>query len=464
MMQLDYIFILIYFIIMLYIGRLASKRVFNKGDYLLAGKRVGKIPTALSTAATDFGGAGLIGAAGLAYSKGIAGGWWNFCAIPALMILGVTLAKVYRKLEISTVPEYLEKRYDLRTRILAAILHLIGTIFAITAQTIVASMVITTITGIPKNYAVLTATLVFVAYTTAGGLIAVIWTDIFAYLVLMLGLIAALIFSMINIGGLSNVINNAPPSFWSMGSIGWMEPAAWIGMNFFWYSTSQYFVQRLLAAKDDETAQFAYVYTGINYIIYGLIVALLGICAYIIVPGIENPEMAIPSIIKYAVPVGLRGILLASILAATMSSSSSYLNACASIFTIDIYKRIINPRANDIKCLFVARWSTVIIALIALFASYFTKGVIEMVVYANIIYSAGIFFPIILGIKTKLISTRAAFYSIIVGGVVAVISKFWLYQNVEGILGDIHPMFMSSIASLIILLSISIIANNMNKD
>ncbi len=464
MALIDYFVILLFFLVLLYIGRLAAKRVLNNKDYLLAGKRVGKIPLALSMAATDLGGAGVVGAMALSYSRGIAGGWWNFCAVPAWIILGLTIPKLFIKQQTSTVPELLEKRYDLRTRILAAILHLIGTTFAITAQTMVAAMIITSITGIPMTYSVLAATVVFVVYTTAGGLIAVIWTDIFAYFVLIFGVVIALGFSISKVGSISTIVNSVPKSFWSVGNIGWMEPAAWIVMNLFFYSTSQPYIQRLIAAKDANTAKFAYVYTGINYIISALFIALLGICSYIIIPGLKNAEMAVTSIINYALPVGVRGVMLASILAATMTTSSSYLNACASIFTIDIYKRIINPRANDIKCLKAAKLSTLGISLIALMASYFAKGIIEMIVFANIIYTACIFFPLLVGLKSKKVNSKAEFYSIIIGGMLAVISKLWIYKVVEGVIGVIHPIFVGSIVSLLVLIFVSLITKNTDKN
>jgi SSS family solute:Na+ symporter len=451
----DWVIIIAYFVAVIYIGKWATSQVKDEQDYLLAGKSLGKIPAAFSTAATDFGGAGLIGAAGLAYSKGLAGGWWDLCAVPAWIILGLTLAAGFRKLALCTVPELLEKRYNSTTRVVTAVLHLLGTGVSVTAQMVIAALAITTLTGIPKEYTLIFATVIFVIYTTAGGLIAVVWTDVMQYLVLMIGIIVALPLAIVKAGGWSHIVATVPASFWDLGAIGWMEPLAWIALCFFSYSTSQFFVQRIFASKDESTARFAYVFTGINYFFYAFIVAVLGICAAVICPGLEDTQMAIPVVIKYALPVGLKGLLLAAILAATMSTSSSMLNACSSIFTIDLYKRFMNKNATEQQTLRVARWATLIIAAFSFLVSFSMEGVIEIVVLANLIYSAGVFFPLVLGMYSKRVNAYGAVSGIVIGGGFAVYSNFMLYGKVGGLFGALHPMFVGSLTSLIILLVVS---------
>lgn len=453
---IDWIVIILFFILIAYVGKWASSQVKSEEDYLLGSKSLGKLPTALSTAATDFGGSSLIGAAGLAYTTGIAGAWWNWSAVPAWIILGLTLAKGFRKLGLTTVPEFLEKRYSKNTRVISAFLYLAGQTVSITAQTVVAAIAITTLTGIPQTYTYILATVLFVAYTAAGGLLAVVWTDVIEYFVLMFGVIIMLPLSIAKAGGVSNIIATVPASFWDPGAMGVMEPAAWVVLCFFAYSTNQHVVQRLFAAKDESTARFAYVFTGINFIFYGFFVAVLGITAAVIAPGLANADMAVPVLIQKVLPVGIRGLLLASILAATMSTSSSKLNSCATIFYVDIYKRVIsNKKRTEKEGILIARITTVAIAVVSLLFSKVLTGVVSIIVLSSLIYSAGIFFPLIMGMKNKRVNQYGAIASIILGGGFAVISKFYLYKHVGGFFGGLHPMFAGAVSSLILLLAVS---------
>lgn len=452
---LDYLIILGYFVAVIYIGKWASSKVKTAEDFHLGGRAMGKLETALSTAATDFGGSGLVGAAGLAYAIGLAGGWWDLAATPAWIILGLTLAAGFRRLALCTVPEFLEKRYGASTRIIAAVFHIAGTTFGITAQTIVAALAFTTLTGIPEKYTVLIASIVFVAYTAAGGLVAVVWTDVMQYFVLMAGVVIALPLAIVKAGGWGNITTTVPASFWDLGAMGWMEPLAWIAMCFFAYGTSQYFVQRLFAAKDEATAKFAYVFTGVNYIFYAFIVAILGIAAAVISPGLENSEMAIPVVIREALPIGLKGLFLAAILAATMSTSASMLTACSSMFTVDIWQRLIKKDGDDKHYLAVARWATVIIAIVSLVATYSIKGVVALIVLSNLIYSAGVFFPVVFGMYSRRVNVYGATSAIVIGGIIAVTSKFLWYGKIGGLFGALHPMFTGSLTALAVLFIVS---------
>lgn len=451
----DVIIIAAYFVAVLMIGKWSMSKVKTASDFHIGGRNMGKLETALSTAATDFGGSGLVGCAGLAYAIGLAGGWWDLCATPAWIVLGLTMAAGFRRLALTTVPEFLEERYGMSARVIAAVLHLAGTTFSLTAQMVVAAMAFSVLTGISQDITIIIATAVFVIYTAAGGLVAVVWTDVMQYFILMIGVAIALPLAIVNAGGWSNIVATVPASYWDLGAMGWMEPAAWIAMCFFTYSTSQFYVQRLFAAKDEATARFAYVYTGINYVFYGFAVAILGIAAAVLFPGLENQEMAVPLIIKEVLPIGIKGLLLAAILAATMSTAASMLTACSSMFTVDIWQRLIKTNADDKHYLLVARVATVVLAALSLLASYTMQSVVALIVLANTIYAASIFFPLLFGMYSKRVNAQGAVAAILFGGVMAMLSHFVWYGKVGGLFGALHPMFTASLSALIVLFIVS---------
>ncbi|ATW24811.1 sodium:solute symporter family protein [Candidatus Formimonas warabiya] len=451
----DWVIIAAYFIGTIVIGQMATKKVHTTEDYLIGGGKVGKFQSAVSTAAADIGGSSLVGAAGLSYSLGIAGGWWNLCAVPAWIILGVTMAGGFRKLALTTVPELLEKRYDEKTRIITAIASLLNNALGITAQIIVAALAFTTLTGIPKEYTLIVSTAVFVLYTAAGGLLAVIWTDIMHYMVLMGGVLLAVLIGIPKAGGWSHIVSTVPSSYWDIGAMGWSDPLGWIALCFFSYATNQAYIQRLFAAKDESTARFAYLYTGVNYIFYAAIVSIIGIIAFVIAPGLEDTEMALPTVITQVLPIGVKGLLLAAILSATMNCASSALNSSTAIFSIDLYKRFYNKDVDDQKLLWASRVATVCIAVISLVASYLIQSVVEVIVLANLVCGAGTFFPIILGMYNRRVNAYGGLWAVIIGSVVAVAGNYLWYGKIGGLLGAVHPMIIGSIVSLVVLLVVS---------
>ena len=460
----DWLIIAGYFIAYLAVGKWAAKQIKGSDDFLIAERSLGKLPAALSTAATDLGGAGLVGCAGLAYSIGIAGAWWDIAAAPAWIILGLFLVGRLRKMSVMTVPEILEKRYGLRTRLLTSILYIVGGTINITAQTTVAAIGITALTGIPQIYTVIIAMVMFVTVTTMGGLIAVVWTDVLQYFVLISGVLLVVPMAVFKIGGIGHVLASMPPAHLDIWSMGFMVPAAWVGMCFFSYGSNQQFLQRVFSSKDVSTARFAYIFTGVQYLFYGILVAFLGMTAYILVPGLPNGDTAFAEMVKLVLPTGLKGLVLAGLLAATMSNSDSILNSVTTVFSIDIYRRIVNPKADSLKTLKVARIATVVIALCSLAASYFMGRILSIIVLANLVYSAGVFFPLIVGLFNKRVNANGAFCAILCGGIMAVTSKFCLYKHVGGFPGALHPIFAGAAVSLIILFAISFMTKAPEED
>ncbi|MDR1921385.1 MAG: sodium:solute symporter family protein [Candidatus Adiutrix sp.] len=452
---IDWLIIAAYFIGVLGIGRWAAKKIHSDDDFLLAGRSLGKLPTALSTAATDFGGSGIIGASGLVYSVGVAGVYWNWSAAPAWFILGLTFAGPLRRLALTTIPEYLERRYSGAARKAAAILHLLGLTVSISAQTMVAGLMISTLTGMNQTLAVIISTLCFVSYTAAGGLLAVIWTDVAQYLILVFGVAIAAPVVFFMAGSFEGIAASLPETFWDFKALGWMEPLAWVALAFFMYGTHQAFIQRIFAAKDEATAKFAYVFTGVSYLVYGAIIAVAAISTAALFPGLEKADLAFPVMVRDAMPVGLKGILMAAVLAATMSTSSSNLNSAATLFSVDIYKRMLRPDASEKTMLVVARISTVVIAVISLICSFFFQRVIDIVVFSTLIYSAGVFFPVLIGLFNYRVNAQGALSALVLGGTSAVISSLFLYGRVGGLLGAIHPEFVGSLVSLTLLIVVS---------
>lgn len=452
---LDILGVLVVFLAVAYIGYRSSKKIENSEDYLLASRSLGKMQAGLSLAASDLGGSGLIGAVAYCYAVGIAGAWWNWCAAPAFIILGLIFVQKMRPLAISTGPEFLERRYDKKSRLIASVMQICSGAASLSAQFVVAAVALNVIAGINQNLALALSVIFVLLYTVGGGLLAVVNTDVFQFFVLIGSIVIALPLALQNVGGWNELVSVVPAEFFNIGSIGYWTPISWIVMCFFTYTTSQAFIQRIFASKDTSTAKFAYVFTGVTYIFYGAAVGLIGIIMSVMMPGLVDTNAAYPLLIKEVLPSGLAGIALGGIFAATMSTSDSKLMALTHLFVNDIYKPYFNKNADDKNILRVSRIVTLVCCLIAVVFALVFKDLIRIIYVAGLFYSTAVFFPMILGTFWKRGNAQGAFAGIVVAIVVGAISEFVLKGNATGILG-LPSNILGSLSGLIVFVVVSL--------
>lgn len=267
--MLDAAVLLVFLAVLLAIGRWASTRVRSSLDYHLCGRRLGRLPVALSLAATEFNGSGLVGGAGLAYSIGAAGAFWNLSAVPAWIVLGFTVAVAFRRLKLYTMPELLGERYGNAARRLASLTQLTSGVIFLAVQILVSTLTLSTLLDVPRPLAAVAVTAVFVVYTFAGGLLAVVWTDVVCYFVLMAAVVAGFPLALYDAGGFAGLRQALPADAFDLGRLGVMEPLAWVALCFYSYATDQAYLQRVFASGKAEVARFAYAYTGLNYLVFG---------------------------------------------------------------------------------------------------------------------------------------------------------------------------------------------------
>jgi SSS family solute:Na+ symporter len=457
--MLDTSILIVFLLALVGIGRWASRRVHSSLDFHLAGRRLGKLPVALSLAATEFNGSGLVGGAGLAYTVGIAGMFWNLSAVPAWIILGFTVAVALRKLSLYTVPEFLGNRYDSRARRLASVSQLLSGIIFLAVQVLVSALAISTMMDVPMIAAALVVTVVFVLYTYGGGLLAVVWTDVICYFVLMAAVVIGFPLALRHAGWVAGLQQALPPERFDLGQLGVIEPLAWVALCFYSYGTDQAYVQRVFAARKVDAARFAYLYTGLNYVVFGGAVAVLGMSAAALLPDLAHHDEALPALIMHIFPPGVRGLFLTGVVAATMSTASSFLAAGSSLFAKDIYQPLLARGASEKHLLTVSRWSTVGIAAVALLIALTAPRVVDAVVLSVLVSHAAVFFPIIAGLYWRRVAPAAGFWAILAGAAGGVVSHFFIYEKAT-FLGAIHPLFFGPILSILVLVVVTVAARS----
>lgn len=434
---LDVFGLILVFVCVLYIGYRSTKKINSTEDFLLAGRKLGKIQAGFSVAASDFGGSSIVGAIAFCYTMGISGAWWDWCTVPAYIILGLFFAKKLQPLALNTGPEYLERRYDSKTRLLGSSLHIFMLIPMLGAQFAVSSTALTAIFGIPQEIGLLISVVIVLIYTVGGGLVAVVNTDVFQYVIIIASLIIAIPLGIMKVGGLQELIASAPTNYFDFDAIGWSTILSWMLLCFTLYTTNQMHLQRLFASKDESTAKFSYIFAGGSYIFLGCAVGIIALIITNLYPGLEDPNAGYSLFIKGVLPTGIMGIALGGLFAATMSTVDSMLLAVTTIFINDIYKPYIvnNKKEDEKRTLSTSRWFTIIICVSGVVISLFMQSIIDMIFVAGLFYATTIFIPLVLGIFWKRGTARGAFISIICALAVSIFSQFYLQVHyTDGIL------------------------------
>lgn len=453
---IDVMGILIIFGIIGYIGYASSKDIKDMDDFTLAGSQLGKIQAGFSMAATEFGGSSLIGAMALCYSIGLSGAWWDWAAVLPLILLGLFFAGKIRLPNMVTITDYFEYRYDKRIKLIASVMHLLATTTQLSTQFLVGATALNGIIGTPIYIGLILSVIFVLLYTMGGGLMAVVNTDVIQFVIIVISILLIIPICLYHVGGIEGLKNSVPPTFLSFNQLGSATILSWMLFSFFSYATSQHYVQRVFASKDKKTAQFSFIFTGASYFVYGFLISIIGISIYVLIPGLEDPNMGYALLIKNFVPLGLRGLILGGIFAAAMSTADSMLLAASTLFVNDIYepyisKGIENKEENKLKTI---RRITVIISVISVFISLFMKSIVDIMYLGGLFYSTSVFFPLILGLYWKKSNSKAALYSIICSVTVGLISELFLAGKINGFFG-MPSNIMATLVSIVVFITVA---------
>lgn len=418
-MHITFYIVIVYMALMIGIAMYVSKRnVKTAEDFHLAGRRLGPIMMAGTLAAAEIGGGSTVGVAAKAYGDwGLSAGWYVVCCGIGIFLVSF-IAPFLRRAMATTVPEILERRYGRATHLITTILSICTLFIATAVQVIATASIITTITGVAFVPVVVMITLVVMVYTLMGGLVSVAFTDIVHILFITLGMCIAMPIILHNAGGWEFIEKTLPATQLSFGKVGWKTIIGLILMYFMTFSTGQEAVQRYFAARNVKTARMGSFLCAILMALYGFIPAIIGLTALAHFPDI-NPNQAMATAAMNFAPTIIAGLVMASVVAATMSSASGDLIGVSTLFTKDVYQRYINPQASDRQILLWSKGVIVVVALCSLGIALRDPGIIPLLVFAFTLRSAGPFGAFIFGFLYKNATKNAGLGSVIIGSIAA---------------------------------------------
>lgn len=372
--DIDIIIIGIYFVGVMLIGLYVARGTKTGEDLFLGGRTFGWGLIGLSLFASNISTSTIIGLSGAAYSSGIVQSVYEWMTGIPLIIAALIFIPLYLKSRITTIPEFLELRFDRRSRKFFSIVTIFTSIVVDTAGGLYAGAIV--LQAFFPDLVIWQTTLVLALvagiYTAFGGLKAVVYTDAIQAVILIAGcsILAYLMFEKLDFSW-DKVVSAAPDGHLSIirpaddDSLPWPGLIMAVPILGFWYwTTNQYIVQRILGAKDINNARWGVILASFLKIVPLFIMVIPGTMAIGLFPGLDNADQVFPTAVMNILPVGLVGLVLAGLISAIMSSVDSTLNSASTLFVVDFIKTK-NPDITDKETLKYGRISTLVLMIVA---------------------------------------------------------------------------------------------------
>lgn len=442
MQNIDLIIIVAYLAGILLLGIYSARKTKMTSDnYFLAGRSLNWVIIGAALFASNISTIHLVGLAASGFDDGLVWGNFEWMASFTLILLGLVFAPFYFRSRISTLPEFLEKRYSPASRSFLAFMAILGALFVHIGMSLYAgAIVFEAFFGIDVMLSIVLISIITATYTILGGLKAVVVTETVQAFILILG---ALILTLFAINALPEAGVNTftefkaaiKPDQLSMlrsgenaGNSGLSWYAIFLGypvLGIWYWCSDQTIVQRVLAAKSEDDAQKGPIFAGFLKILPVFIMVLPGILGYVLFKEkITTSNETLPVLINELLPVGIKGIFAAALLSALMSTVAAALNSCSTLVAVDIVKRV-SPSTSDQRQVQIGKVTAVVVMLLAI--AWSTQGGKFNSIFEAINKIAAALAPpiatvFLLGVFSKRGTKEASLFTLIIGFLLGIIS------------------------------------------
>ncbi len=506
---LDIFVLVTYSVLILFVGLFVSRKKsneINSNDYFLASKSLPWWAVGASLIAANISAEQFIGMSGSGFAVGLAIASYEWMAALTLIIVGKYFLPIFIEKGLYTIPEFLEKRYNSQVKSIVAIFWIALFVFVnLTAVIYLGATALDTIIGNGDGDLIIPSIIILALFTSAyslwGGLSSVAWTDVIQVAILILGGLITTGIALYEVspnnslwGGMEYLFEKAPekfdmildkghPEYNNLPGIAVLVGGIWIA-NLYYWGFNQYIIQRTLAAKSLKESQKGIVFAALLKMIVPLIVIIPGIIAFVLYSenteihsqfldkfGNHQNDKAYPWLVSEFIPQGLKGLVLAALAAAIVSSLASMLNSTATIFTMDLYKPIINKGASEKQLVKVGRLTGLVALIIAAILAPILGGIDQIFQFIQEytgIVSPGILAIFILGLFWKKTTAKAAVYGALASIPIAFFlkagSKGWVEHFLFPDLPFMHQMSITFLSTVAIMIGISNAQNKGKSD
>ncbi|MFH8572776.1 sodium:solute symporter [Streptomyces sp. NPDC017993] len=474
-MAVDYAVIVLYLAGMLAMGWWGMRRAKSKSEFLVAGRRLGPAMYSGTMAAIVLGGASTIGGVGLGYQYGLSGAWMVFTIGLGLLALSIFFSARIARLKVYTVSEMLDLRYGGSAGIISGVVMWAYTLMLAVTSTIAYATIFDVLFGMDRTLSIVLGGVIVVAYSTLGGMWSITLTDMVQFVVKTIGVLLLLLpIAVVKAGGFAEMRDRLPDDYFAPLGIGGQTVFTYVLIYSFGMLIGQDIWQRVFTARGDKVARLGGTAAGTYCLVYAVAGAVIGTAAKVLYPHLGSPDDAFATIVKDALPMGVRGLVLAAALSAVMSTSSGALIACATVANNDIWARVKgflaargatpggqdtgqdpadgrgeeaaggSDEVRDNRLFILLMGVAVIVIAIAL------NNVVEALTLAYNVLVGGLLVPILGGLLWKRGNATGALASVAVGGLTVIGLMATL-----GVLAN-EPIYYGLLASLVTYVAVSL--------
>ena len=420
-MNLHLTVLLVYAAGLMAIGLWIGRTVRNAADFFVAGRRLGPSLLFSTMLAANIGAGSTVAAAGLGYADGLSAWWWVGSAGLGSVVLAVWIGPRMRRIaaerDLRTLGDYLEYRFGEQVRATITVLLWMGTLCILAAQIIGIGWILDVVVGLPPWLGCLIGGGVVIVYFTAGGLLTAAWVNAVQLVVLLAGFVVALPLAVTAAGGWGDIYQatrtvDAYWNVWEGGGSGWFY-LVMLGPAFI---LSPGLLQKTYGARDDRTVRLGVGLNAAVLLVFAAMPPLLGMIARSVEPALDNPELALPTLLMDVLPPAVGALGLAALFSAEVSSSDAILFMLATSLSQDLYRRYVDPDASDRQLLTVARRAAVTGGILGTALAIAAASMASVLQLFYTLLTVSLFVPVLGGLYTRRVGSREAMGAI-AGGV-----------------------------------------------
>lgn len=452
----DYLMILVYFGVVIWIGFTARRQVRTSMDFFLSGRSMPAWITGLAFVSANLGATEILGMAANGAQIGMATlHYYLIGAVPAMVFLGLVMMPFYYGSKVRSVPEFMLRRFGKAPHLVNSIAFAVSNVLIAGINLYAMAIVIEAMLGWPEWLAIIVSAGFVLAYITLGGLSSAIYNEVMQFFVILAGLIPLTIVGLHRVGGWSGLTEAIKETqgvqhlqTWAGTGIGdvtnpiganWLAIVLGLGfvLSFGYWTTNFTEVQRAFSAKNMSAARRTPLIAAIPKLFIPFIVVVPGLIAAAVVgnqfaDGTLTYNDAIPKLIQMYLPTGVLGVAVTGLLASFMAGMAANVSSFNTVFTYDIWQRYIKPAMPDVHYLKTGRWVTVVGVVVGVGTAFLAAQAGNIMTYMQTLFSffnAPLFGVFILGLLWKRMTTQGALWGYVLGIITPTIT--WIAYLVD---------------------------------